>query len=94
MDDDGLLSLNSANIILPEIEGYSSAYIMAVLNSDIMSFYYRNRFRNFKILRSCLEQLPIPICSVQDREIVEKLVKNKEYDAINKKIRSLFTFPV
>ena len=94
MDDEGLISLNSANLILPDIEGYSSAYIMAVLNSDIMSFYYRNRFRNFKVLRSSLEQLPIPICSVQDREIVEELVKNKDYDALNKKIRLLFTFPV
>ncbi|WP_022765580.1 TaqI-like C-terminal specificity domain-containing protein [Butyrivibrio sp. XPD2006] len=94
MDVDGLLSLNSANIMIPEIDGYSPAYIMAVLNSDIISFYYKNRFRNFKVLRSCLEQLPIPECSVQDREIVEALVKNKDYDALNKKVRSLFTFPV
>ena len=94
MDEEGLLSLNSVNIIIPGMPGYSSAYIMAVLNSDIISFYYRNRFRTFKVLRSCLEQLPIPLCSEHDRQIVEELVRNKDFDALNKKIRSLFTFPV
>ena len=94
MDDNGRISLNSANIILPKIEGYSSKYIMAVLNSDIMSFYYKNRFRNFKVLRSCLEQLPIPICSEKDRAIIEELVDDKDYNTINKKIESLFTFPI
>ena len=94
MDDNGRISLNSANIILPKIEGYSSKYIMAVLNSDIISFYYKNRFRNFKVLRSCLEQLPIPICSEKDRAIIEELVDDKDYNTINKKIESLFTFPI
>jgi excisionase family DNA binding protein len=63
LDPDKMLSLNSANIMIPKIEGYSSAYIMAILNSSSMDFYYRHTFRNMKVLRSALESLPIPLCS-------------------------------
>ncbi len=61
-DSKGTISLNSANILIPRVPGYSALYIMAVLNSDLMSFYYRHTFKNMKVLRSAIESLPIAKC--------------------------------
>jgi hypothetical protein len=36
---------------------------MAVLNSGVISFYYKKSFRSLKVLRSAIESLPIPKCS-------------------------------
>ncbi|WP_029233328.1 TaqI-like C-terminal specificity domain-containing protein [Butyrivibrio sp. VCB2006] len=73
MDTEGLLSLNSANIIIPHIAGYSSAYIMAILNSEAISFYYRHTCKNMKVLRSVLEELPIPVCDKETRSEISSL---------------------
>lgn len=74
-DSSGYLSLNSANIIIPKKEGYSSYYIMAVLNSSCISFYYRHTCRNMKVLRNRLEQLPIPICTPSLMEEISEMAK-------------------
>ena len=47
---------------------------MAVLNSKVLSFYYRKTFKNLKVLRSYLEQLPIAKCAEDDKVRIEKLV--------------------
>ena len=73
LDRDGLISLNSANIMIPHIKGYSNAYIMAVLNSKAMSFYYRHTCKNMKVLRSSLERLPIPYCDDVKRQAITDL---------------------
>lgn len=69
-DEEGYISLNSANILIPRAEGYSSCYIMAVLNSSSISFYYRNTCRNMKVLRARLETLPIPCC---DKDVIRRI---------------------
>ena len=101
-DNTGLLSLNSCNILIPHIEGLSVKYILAILNSGIAQFIYEKKFRSVKVLRSHLEQLPIPLVSpeVQNEivEMVEKLMLLEEsssdyaeiYLLLDKKIASLF----
>lgn len=73
LDDQGRLSLNSANIIIPHIDGYGNAYIMAILNSSAMSFYYRHICKNMKVLRSVLESLPIPVCDTSTMKEISVL---------------------
>ncbi|WP_024866680.1 TaqI-like C-terminal specificity domain-containing protein [Butyrivibrio sp. FCS014] len=73
-DCTGLLSLNSANIIIPHVSGYSAAYIMAILNSDVIGFYYNMTFKSLKVLRSSLEALPIPLCAPSLMHEIEALV--------------------
>ena len=75
-DDTGLLSLNSANILIPKVDGYSALYIMAVLNSAIMSFYYRHSFKSIKVLRSSIEQLPIATCSTEKMQEISSIAYN------------------
>ncbi|WP_034446873.1 TaqI-like C-terminal specificity domain-containing protein [Butyrivibrio sp. AE2032] len=73
LDSNQTLSLNSANIIIPHVEGYSTAYIMALLNSKVLSFYYKKSFRNMKVLRSYLEDLPLAECEPNIRKEIEEL---------------------
>ena len=85
-DDKQRVSLNSCNILIPKIQGLDMKYIMAVLNSRIAQFVFYKKFHSVKVLRTHLEQIPIPLISEEEQEriinVVEKLanevsVKNK-----------------
>lgn len=67
-DDRQQLPLNSCNIVIPHFEGLSMLYILAILNSRCMQFLYHEKFRSLKVLRSHLEQLPIPQASKKEQE--------------------------
>lgn len=73
-DDRGLLTLNSANILIPRMEGYSIRYILAVLNSPVVSFWCRKKYRSVKLLRSHIEEIPIPEASEEEQREIVKLV--------------------
>lgn len=92
------LSLNSANILIPKVTGYSVLYILAVLNSPVISFYYSHTCKNMKVLRSKIERLPIVKCDPKTEKEIAALAKkainskvsNKYILEINKKIASLY----
>ncbi len=67
-DNQRRLSLNSCNILIPRIPQLHIKYIMAVLNSRIAQFIYRRKFHSLKVLRSSLEQLPIPAASEEEQK--------------------------
>ncbi len=70
-DDRQRLSLNSCNILIPRIPGVDIKYVLAVLNSRTAQFIYERKFRSMKVLRSYLEQIPIPAVSLaQQKEII------------------------
>ncbi len=67
-DDKQTLSLNSCNILIPQIEGMSIKYILAVLNSSVSAYYISKRFNSVKLLRSHIEALPIPMISRAEQD--------------------------
>lgn len=69
-DDRQTLSLNSCNIVIPQLPGLSVKYVLAVLNSSVCAFYLSRRFRSVKVLRSHLEQVPIPVPTQQEHDAV------------------------
>ncbi len=73
-DDRRTLSLNSANLLIPQVEGMSVRYVCAVLNSQAAQFYFRKTFRANKVLRSHLEQIPLPPAGEEERRGIEDLV--------------------
>ena len=73
-DDKQTLSLNSCNIVIPNIENLSIKYIMAILNSSVSEYYFRKKFRSVKVLRSHLERLPIPYANKEIQSKIEALV--------------------
>ena len=74
-DDGQRLSLNSANILIPKVEGYSTLFILAVLNSPVISFYYSHTCKNMKVLRSEIERLPIAKCNPSEEREISLLAK-------------------
>ncbi|SFQ19803.1 N-6 DNA Methylase [Butyrivibrio proteoclasticus] len=99
-DSKGVISLNSANILIPRVPGYSALYIMAVLNSRVMAFYYRHTFKNMKMLRSAIESLPIAKCdeytmntisSLALEITVEKLTSSEKICQLNALIDNLYS---
>ena len=58
-DNHGLLSLNSANLVIPRIPDLSIKYILCILNSCVARFIYRKKFHSAKVLRNHIESIPI-----------------------------------
>lgn len=95
------LSLNSCNLIIPHIDGLDIKYILAVLNSRITAFLFAKQFDSVKVLRSHIEQIPIPIISFNEQKeilpLVNELLTEQDsvtfqlkYDALDKMIANLF----
>lgn len=87
-DDRGQLSLNSANILIPQIEGMPIKVVGAILNSNIFKFIFRKKFNALKILRGDIETLPIPVMNSDEiREITglvdDFLINNSEFSTID-----------
>lgn len=74
-DNKCTLTLNSANIVIPRVPDYSALYIMAILNSPVMSFYYRHTYKSVKVLRSAIEDLPIPCCDPKTMTEISELAR-------------------
>ncbi len=59
-DNCGRLTLNSANLVIPGIEGYPMPAIAALFNSAPYQFIHEKLFFSLKVLRANLERLPLP----------------------------------
>lgn len=66
-DNKQTLSLNSCNIVIPHIKGLEIKYILAILNSRIAQFIFTKQFNSLKVLRSHIEQIPIPIIDYDEQ---------------------------
>ena len=59
-DDKQRLFLNSANILIPKVDGMSTKTVLAFLNSSLFNFLDVKRFDDIKILKGNLSALPFP----------------------------------
>ena len=73
-DDKQRLFLNSANILIPEVEGMSVKTVLAFLNSSLFNFLYVKRFNDLKILKGNLSTLPFPKITAEQDEKLSALV--------------------
>ena len=60
-DNRRLLTLNSANILIPRLPHMSILVALAFLNSRVFQYIFAKRFRTRKVLRGDLEALPFPV---------------------------------
>ena len=73
-------------------------YILAILNSSIVQFYFKKKFNSIKVLRSHIEQIPIPFISKDKQKEIINLVNKiidgkKEYlQNLDKKIADIYEF--
>ena len=98
-DDQQTLSLNSCNIVIPDIDGLEMKYILAILNSSVAAYFISKKFNSVKLLRSHIEQMPIPVVSmdVQTSIIkkVDRIMNSSEnisglYEDLDSDIMALF----
>ncbi len=100
-DDKQTLSLNSCNILIPHIPGLDIKYILAILNSRIAQFYFKKQFNSVKVLRSHIEQIPIPVINAKRQHTIIAMVDsilaesslttiNNIYNKIDKEIADTF----
>lgn len=73
-DNKQRLFLNSANIIIPNVETHSIKTILAFLNSSIFQYIYEKKFNELKVLKNNLLQLPFPILNNNTKQNIENLV--------------------
>lgn len=73
-DDQQTLSLNSCNIVIPDIDGLEMKYILAILNSSVAAYFISKKFNSVKLLRSHIEQMPIPVVPMDVQDLIIKKV--------------------
>ncbi|HOA17877.1 MAG TPA: N-6 DNA methylase [Fervidobacterium sp.] len=73
-DNKGRLTLNSANIVIPNIPGLSIKYILAILNSRVALFFWKKNYNSFKVLKSHIESIPIPLISEREQSYIIDIV--------------------
>lgn len=98
-DDHQTLSLNSCNIVIPDINGLEMKYILAILNSSVAAYFISKKFNSVKLLRSHIEQMPIPVVSIDIQSSiikkVDRIMNSSEnisglYEDLDRDIMSLY----
>ena len=56
----GRLTLNSANSVIVNLEGFPVRAVEALWNTKLYAFFFFHRFHAVKVLRAHLERLPLP----------------------------------
>ena len=94
-DNAQTLSLNSCNILIPEIPTLEIKYVLAILNSRCAQFYFKKVFNSVKVLRSHIEQIPIPIVEKAARDeiitIVDSILETADITIIENQYEKLDT---
>lgn len=102
-DDQQTLSLNSCNIVIPDIDGLEMKYILAILNSSVAAYFISKKFNSVKLLRSHIEQMPIPVIprNIQNLFIkkVDRIMHSSEnisglYEDLDSDIMTLYGLTV
>lgn len=78
VDRSGAYTLNSANILIPQLHGYSIRVICGILNSSVAQFYYQKKFNTVKTLKGNLEKFPFPVPDAQLNAQINKTVARLE----------------
>jgi hypothetical protein len=71
-DSEGLLVLNSVNFFIPPVN-FNLKALATFFNSPICSFLYQRLFNSVKVLRSHLENMPLPDAYFQNEKALEQL---------------------
>ncbi len=102
-DSRSMLSLNSANVLIPKIPSLSTKAILGFLNSNLYQLLFQKKFGALKVLRGDVEQLPFPLLSDPEQQtivgFVDRLLEHRVdpkqelevYIGLNEHIMGLFS---
>lgn len=77
-DTQSYFMLNNINGVIPKIQEMRPRYILALLNSKLLQYYYSSTFFTVKVLKGNLEKLPLKVVSEQRQLELEKIVQDVE----------------
>ena len=91
------LTLNSANILIPEIPDYPIKVIAGLFNSSLYQFLFQKKFSSIKVLRSHIEDLPLPLWDKKTfskiTKLVDRIVQNQsKFQELDSYITNKFSF--
>lgn len=89
-DDQQTLSLNSCNILIPKIAGLETKYVLGILNSSAVQFFYDKTFHSLKILRSHIESIPIPFIDKSKQKTIVDLINSLSNASDNETVVFLY----
>ncbi len=75
LDEESRFTLNNANVLVPRLPGFRIGYLLALLNSPVLQFYYTFNFFTVKVLRGNLERLPLRYCPDERQRAIEARVR-------------------
>ena len=84
-DDKQCLCLNSANILIPDLDSISIKSVAALLNSSLYHYYYSIKFSDIKVLKGNLQMLPFPKLTKSQDEMLSNLVTSILSTSFSKK---------
>ena len=88
IDNTATLSTNSANILIPKVEGVNIYTIMGLLNSELYSYLNIKLFGGVnKVSKENLQFLPIPKLSLEDNVTIKSLVEQTMKDGDDTKLQ-------
>ena len=88
--------MNSANIVIPKIPDYPIKVIAALLNSSLYQFIFQKKFSSIKVLRSHIEQMPLPLWDnktfLEIAKMIDEIIENKgDFEELDNCIMEKFT---
>ena len=96
-DSQKRLTLNSANILIPDIPDYPLKVVAALFNSSLYQFIFQKKFSSIKVLRSHIEEMPLPLWNKMTFfriiQLVDQIISNGDHlKKLDDYILSKFTF--
>ncbi len=77
-DNQAYFMLNNINGMIPRIKELRPRYILGLLNSKLLQYYYSSTFFTVKVLRGNLERLPLKVISQERQSEIERMVLSAE----------------
>ncbi len=89
ISENGELPLNSANVFIPRVD-YPFETIVALFNSELYANVYKKKYDSVKILRSHIEELPLPVFTQsqhsQIKSLYEQIVQTENNQVLIEKM--------
>jgi predicted RNA methylase len=75
VDDIGYYSLNNVNGFIPYLSNCTPEYIAALLNSQVIQYFYDKSFFTYKVLKGNIGQIPLKIPCTEDMHRITRLAR-------------------
>jgi SAM-dependent methyltransferase len=90
VDDEGRLTLNSANGLAVDDPELDPAFVAAVMNSSPARFSHAARVRTPRILRAHLERLPLPRATAAEQRAIARIGADGDAARADERVMDLF----